>query len=269
MESQNSKRSATTQAPVLSSHLFRYFWLASLLAYPFVTFAHQGSTSYLTLSVEEHRIRGRWEIPVADLYAALQLDRDRDHKVRLNELQTRSVEIKDYALRHLKLSTDGTAHPILITNTALTLETFVDGASTSLDFVVTNLARPKILEVEYRFMFDRKPLDRGFLQIDCRGGTQTAVFTADRPIQRFSLERRSGGREFLSFARHGAWHIWIGFDHILFLMRPARACNQRHLFRHVPIRLSKGCIVHRVHGSIQLPVNVLISDIKERIWVSS
>ena len=87
-----------------------------------------------------------------------------------------------------------------------------------MNFVVTNLARPRILEVDYRFMFDLKPLDRAFMQVECRGVTQTAVFTSDRPTQRFNLAGRSATKEFFSFGWHGVWHIWIGFDHILFLM---------------------------------------------------
>ena len=48
--------------------------------------------------------------------------------------------------------------------------------------------------------------------------TVTGVFSADRKSQQFELREISAGRQFLAFARQGVWHIWIGFDHILFLL---------------------------------------------------
>jgi hypothetical protein len=203
---------------VPNSHCFRLLSSFLLFAFSAGGLAHQGSTSYLTLAVDEDRVRGRWEIPLADLELALKLDKDSDHKVSLGELQARYAEVKAYALQHLKLSADAAAQTIQITNANPVIQVFADGASTALDFIVTNLARPKILEVEYRFMFDHKPLDRAFMQVECRGVTQTAVFTSDRPVQRFNLEVRHASNEFLSFGWHGVWHIWIGLDHILFLM---------------------------------------------------
>ena len=207
-----------------------------LLACPLILSAHQGSTSYLSLSVDESSIRGRWEIPVADLDLALKLDQDNDHKVSANELQVCWAEVQSYALRHLKLSVDGAAQTLAVTNVSPKIQVFVDGASTSLDFVATNLAHPTNLEVEYRFMFDRKPLDRAFMQVECRSVTQTAVFTSDRPIQRFDLTTRRTRNEFLSFGWHGVHHIWIGLDHILFLVAlllPAVLRFERNLWRPV------------------------------------
>lgn len=180
--------------------------------------AHQGSTSYLSFDVEEDRLAGRWEIPLADLDLALGLDADGDHKVSLDELRGRLGEARKYVFERLKLKVDGAEKLIIPSAAEVTIREFADGANTALDFSVTNLVSPKILEVDYRFMFDLKPLDRGFIQVRCRGVVQTAVFTAEQPTQRFNLEVPSHAAQFLSFLRHGVWHIWIGFDHILFLL---------------------------------------------------
>ena len=191
--------------------------VVSLLGYS-VASAHQGSTSYISVSVDTDRIVGRWDLPLSDLDLALKLDANGDHKISLDELRQRFSDVKAYVVRHLKFSADGFAGSIIITNSDPAIQTFVDGASTALNFVVTNLPAPKILEVDYRFMFDLKPLDRGFMQVDCHGLTQTAVFSSDRPIHRFNLEVPTPGKDFLLFVWHGMWHIWIGFDHILFLL---------------------------------------------------
>jgi len=189
-------------------------WLAGTLA----GLAHQGSTSYLMLLVDDDRIEGRWDVPVSDLELALKLDADGDDKVSAEELQKRFSEITSYVLRRLRFSLDGLTGAIVITNKGPIVEQFADGASLSLGLVVTNVAGPKVLEIDYRLMFDLKPLDRAFMQLEYRGVTQTAVFTVEKPTRQFSLEGPSRGKEFLSFTWHGVWHIWIGFDHILFLL---------------------------------------------------
>lgn len=181
--------------------------------------AHQGSTSYLSFLVAGERLLGRWEIPVNDLDTALKLDTNNDHQVSAEELRAHYTEVQSYALRYLRLSLDGSASALTVTNTTPSVRTFPDGDSLSLDFVVTNKTGvPKILEVDYRFMFEVKPLDRAFMQVEYAGITQTAVFTPEQTKHLFNLEKPKSSAQFLSFGRHGVWHIWIGFDHILFLV---------------------------------------------------
>jgi hypothetical protein len=155
---------------------------------------------------------------VSDLDLALTLDADGDHKVSPEELQKRFSDVTSYALRHLRFSIDGVSGTMAATNREPVVQQFADGASLSLGLVMTNVANPRTLEVDYRFMFDLKPVDRGFMQLEYASVTQTAVFTVEQPTRRFSLEAPSRGKEFLSFAWHGVWHIWIGYDHILFLL---------------------------------------------------
>jgi hypothetical protein len=57
------------------------------------------------------------------------------------------------------------------------------------------------------------------------------VFTPERAEQRFVLGEISASRQFLSYGREGVWHIWIGYDHILFLVSlllPAVLLRERH-----------------------------------------
>src|SRR5215472_9480590 len=58
---------------------------------------------------------------------------------------------------------------------------------------------------------------------DCFGwrtraaGTHTAVFSPDHETWQLEGHSATLGRQFLDFFRTGVWHIWTGFDHILFL----------------------------------------------------
>ena len=40
----------------------------------------------------------------------------------------------------------------------------------------------------------------------------------DQPVQTFTLADLSKGEQFLDYGNEGVWHIWTGYDHILFLL---------------------------------------------------
>lgn len=49
-------------------------------------------------------------------------------------------------------------------------------------------------------------------------GVLTAIFSPQQPIQAFTLGRESSTGGFLHYLEEGVHHIWIGTDHILFLL---------------------------------------------------
>jgi hypothetical protein len=67
-------------------------------------------------------------------------------------------------------------------------------------------------------LFDIDPQHRGLLNLSHTGGTRTAVFGPESAKQSFELKQVSRIAQFLQYLREGIWHIWIGFDHILFLL---------------------------------------------------
>src|SRR5207237_9633930 len=77
--------------------------------------------------------------------------------------------------------------------------------------------------------FDIDPLHRGLLRLETSGATQLAVFSPESSRQQFALGQTSARRTLPVFIQEGIWHIWTGYDHILFLlalMLPA-ALNRR------------------------------------------
>ncbi|MDB6021176.1 MAG: lnt [Pedosphaera sp.] len=80
------------------------------------------------------------------------------------------------------------------------------------------LPPPKTLELDYQLFFETNSLHRGLLRLEANGRTQSAVFTPERRAQKFALASSNPGHQFLVFLREGVWHIWTGYDHILFLL---------------------------------------------------
>jgi HupE / UreJ protein len=197
-------------------------WLA-LIFLAGTALAHEPSKSYLSLNLDSNQLSGQWDIPLRDLQAVVPLDLDTDGLVTFEKLHARYPAITAYALAHLKIIVDGKSALIRVTNSESVVEDFSDGSYVELPFVITDvgnsaLPSPETLEITYQLFFDVNSLHRGLLRLDANGMTQSAVFTPDHPTQKFEFAAPSPGREFLEFIREGVWHIWTGYDHILFLL---------------------------------------------------
>ena len=61
------------------------------------------------------------------------------------------------------------------------------------------------------------PQHRGLLRLEAEGRTHTAVFSPVHDTWQLEEHSVALGHQFLEFFETGIWHIWTGFDHILFL----------------------------------------------------
>jgi hypothetical protein len=76
-----------------------------------------------------------------------------------------------------------------------------------------------MLEVDGRALFSLDPNMHGFLRLEHDGRVESASFNVENPVHRFSLTEGAGHwTQWVSFVMEGVWHIWLGFDHILFLI---------------------------------------------------
>lgn len=178
--------------------------------------AHKPSDSYLSLKVTERGVQGQWDIALRDLDFVLALDRDQDGAITWGEVRARQEDIAAYALARLELTADGAPCRLRVAQNMI--DSHSDGA-----YAVLRLAAPcdeaaRALTVHYRLLFDVDPQHRGLLRLEHRGRTESAVFRPDAPSQRFTLGETHALRQFTEYLRYGVWHIWIGFDHILFLL---------------------------------------------------
>ena len=178
--------------------------------------AHKPSDSYLTLAVAGNQVDGQWDIALRDLDFAIGLDGNGDGQLTWDEIRSRHADIASYALERLKLSTDKGPCPLAAGEQLL--EHHTDGAYTVLRFHAACPQPVARLGVAYSLFADLDPQHKGLLKIVQGGSTITAIFEPDAAQQSFSLGQANRLAEFLDYVRHGIWHIWIGFDHILFLL---------------------------------------------------
>jgi len=178
--------------------------------------AHKPSDSYLALTVVGTKVEGQWDIALRDLDFAIGLDGNADGDITWGEVKARHPDIAAYALARLALSSGAASCPARVTEHLV--DDHSDGAYAVLRFVATCPDTIRNLELEYRLLFDVDPQHRGLLRMEHAGATRTAIFSPERGRQSFETAEVSRWGEFLVYGREGVWHIWVGFDHILFLL---------------------------------------------------
>ena len=178
--------------------------------------AHKPSDSYLALRIEDSRVAGQWDIALRDLDFAIGLDANGDGDITWGELRARHADIAAYALARLKLRAGGADCPIVAREHLV--DDHSDGAYDVMRFSATCPGKIDKLEITYGLFADLDPQHRGLLRIEQGAATRTAIFGPDRPTQTIDVATISAWTQFLDYGREGVWHIWIGFDHILFLL---------------------------------------------------
>ncbi|AGY56830.1 apolipoprotein N-acyltransferase [Gloeobacter kilaueensis JS1] len=177
--------------------------------------AHKPSDSYLSMNIERAHIGGQWDIALRDLDYGIGLDDNDDGAITWGELRARRRAIEAYALSRLQVRADGKACPLQPVN--LLVDNHTDGTYAVLRFA-GNCPRPvTAVELKYQLFFDLDPQHRGLLNLRTGGQTQTAIFSPAQASQRLTLTSHPIA-QFLDFVREGVWHIWLGYDHILFLL---------------------------------------------------
>lgn len=178
--------------------------------------AHKPSDSYLSLTVQDDRIDGRWDIALRDLHDAIGLDVDDDATITWGEVRAKQDAIARYALSHLKLQSQGATCPTVATDHLI--DSHTDGAYAVLRFTAMCPAEVNRLAIDYRLLFDLDAQHRGLLRLTRGEQTQVAIFSQEFPAHSLTTGTPSVWQQVRQYLREGIWHIWLGFDHVLFLL---------------------------------------------------
>jgi hypothetical protein len=198
-------------------------WLALLLVLLVhgAAWAHKPSDSYLTMraATGSDDIAVRWDIALRDLDYVLELDRDGNGALTWGEVRSRADDITRYATTHLALSANDKACRWEAAGPMM-LDKHSDGTYAVLSLVAKceNLANG--LKARYSLLFDVDPSHRGLIQwiSPDATGAQALVFGTDSAEQALQLKAPSAWQTLKQYVVEGIWHIWIGFDHVLFLL---------------------------------------------------
>lgn len=240
-------------------------WLLLLCCLP--ALAHKPSDSYLTLRAAQDQVHVRWDIALRDLDHVLQLDRDGNGELSWGEVRQREAEIARYATSRLALGSGGQACPLQGAQ-AMQLDRHSDGTYAVLSLLATCPKLAGALQVDYSLLFDVDPTHRGLAQwtgLDT-GQAQAVVFAVGSAQQALPLAAPNGWDTLRQYVLEGVWHIWIGFDHILFLvalllpavlLRTAEGWQPAGSLRAASIEVLKVVTAFTIAHSITLSLAVL------------
>lgn len=177
--------------------------------------AHKSSDSYLSLRLSGQTISGQWDVALRDLDYALGLDADNDGVITWGELRRMQAQVASYLMARLTLQADGA--PCAAHVVEHLVDDHSDGAYAVLRFQADCAAAPRVVEVGYDFFFDLDPQHRGLVRLEADGRTHTAVLGPGSRTWQVERGAVDWLGTFLAYVNEGIWHIWTGFDHILFL----------------------------------------------------
>lgn len=184
--------------------------------------AHKPSDSYLTLGVRGATLEVRWDLALRDLDNELGLDTDDDGVLTWGEVQQREADMRAFAFAGLKLQSGGAAceppAPPTGGAPALQLDRHSDGTYAVLRQMFRCPLTIRRVDVEYRLFASSDPSHRGIVRVSGGGLERSAVMGPDMPLRQFDLGEASVGATLRDFVREGIRHIWLGFDHVLFLL---------------------------------------------------
>ena len=196
--------------------MLRALALAVLLLAAGTAGAHKPSDAYLTVERDGVALRGQWDIALRDLDNAIGLDTDGDGDITWRELRARHDQISAYALQRLRIASAGETCPLAATGHLV--DSHTDGAYAVLQFTGTCPQPGPTLAVAYRLFADIDPQHRGLLNYVEDGESRSVVFSVDTPERVVGGDSGGPLAQFAAYVHEGVWHIWLGFDHILFLL---------------------------------------------------
>jgi len=200
------------------------FTLLSVFSY--TANAHAPENGYIFLRIyEKDGVEGRFELLTDDLNKIFGWNLKSKGNT-LDEILVHAEEIKAYLLKKSGFKSSLGQHQIQFGDISI-FDAGNIGDYVQIYFVLDNFETlPEELEVTYAMGFEESPKHRGFLTIEYNWkagiinneANIALYFTSGKTTDTLSLTEVSVWKGFMAMIQQGVWHIWIGLDHILFLI---------------------------------------------------
>lgn len=187
--------------------------------------AHNPGQSYLYFSTYQDRIEGEFQAKANEWNKALGTNLPKIFTKA--DLEAILPQIKKYILENVSVSSELGEHPIIFTELEVLSAGESLGTFSRVYFRLDNVTKiPEQLEVTYDMFFENDSSHRSLLlqAYNWKAGiinnesVHSAIFTPSDTTQELDLSNASTWNGFISMIKMGIWHIWIGIDHIFFLL---------------------------------------------------
>ena len=176
-----------------------------MLLYPVTVEAHKIADSYLRLQIDGKTIRGEWDIALYDLAKTAGLDDQQKGDVGF---------LKNFALDHLHVSS---GNRCTLKPTEATPADSLNGRDPDLVFTGECETTISKLTIDYSPYLIIDPQYACLVAITSGGSSYSGALSVQKPYFVFQAGVVSQWQQFKDYLHEGIWHIWLGYDHILFL----------------------------------------------------
>lgn len=178
--------------------------------------AHKPSDSYLKLRGGSEFLTIEWDIAIKDLEILVGVDSNQDGKITWGELKSNRGAIIGHALSRLNVKANGVDCKLSVTE--LLHSRHSDGGYAVLRITTDQPGTASRIAIDYNLLFDIDPTHRGLVLYENGAVATTNVLSPSKPTLEIKTDDISLWHTFVDYVREGVWHIWIGLDHVLFLI---------------------------------------------------
>ena len=162
----------------------------------------------------------RADINLRDIDLVFDLDQNKDGAVSWGETLAKTAEIKAWLEQGIQLST--TTQKCSLAQMNIKASEHADGTYLSVEWTLACAGATQEgqtgLTLRYGLMFDQDNLHRALVKIDLPDAQSSAILSPDRPEVTLTKVNGSMSHVLAQYLIEGVWHIWIGIDHVLFLL---------------------------------------------------
>lgn len=210
---------------LMKANILKFLFLFFLISPIFNAYGHHPDNSLIYLRIYETAgIEGRFDININELNEVLGLNLDKDPD--LESVRPHLDKIRAYLLENTQFSSTYGDHRIVFTDKLDKLKTTF-GAFILFYFELENSEKlPDDLQVTFKTFIEENPGHVNLLGIEYNWkagmiNNEALIaldFSKNDWTKSLSLTDTSIWKGFQAMIKQGIWHIWIGLDHILFLL---------------------------------------------------
>jgi len=191
--------------------------MSGALSFSSSAYSHQTSTSYFTAELNDSgALSGELQIRLYDLERAIGLDQDRNGELTWGEALSHAEDVEEYIGSALVFQRNQQGCAASFAG-AWQLDTHFNEPYLVLP-VSAQCALKGDLQIDYSGFFDYDNEHKVLFSLRTDNQNYSRVISDDK--RQLNLDAANGTlwATFKEFTKQGAIHIWIGLDHILFLM---------------------------------------------------
>lgn len=216
------RESASTASKCALGSVF-WFLLMGFLAAD--AWGHARGENYVWVNVTDKHIEGRFAVRLDDLRNKLEIDLPREYDLALAEVIAKAEPVQEYLRRNFSIMANGEIVPLEFTDTRLFKADSL-GHFAQYFYRTADIEVPMRLDIRNTLFFEDDSFHRSLLLVEFNeqtgkgyGGEFTAlVFSPFNTDQALDFTDIRGLLSKKQFVWQGMLHIWIGIDHILFLV---------------------------------------------------